>query len=149
MKQINKFLTELDDYELAYFAKYRLPTFIPETQSEIKKYLVKKGLTDSKVEQLVSVNPKRQSKKGQQRCPRCSSDKIKTEKVEGTDNDNGIESVDKITATNNLNVKTICNVCGFCIPEPKIKKPKSYGRNLLDKVIKTIDGVISGAISGV
>lgn len=90
MNRVKKFLTELDDYELAYFAKYRLPTYLPETQSEIKEYIATKGLTESKIEQLVSVNPKRKSKKGQQRCPRCSSDKIRTEKVEWTDTGNRI-----------------------------------------------------------
>ncbi len=150
MNRVNKFLKELDDYELAYFAKYRLTTYLPETQSKIKEYLAKKGLTESKIEQLISVNPKRQSKKGKQRCPRCSSDKIRNEKVEWTDTSNRIGFDDEIAALDGLNGEAtyknqvICNVCGFWIKDPNNQKPKSFSRRVFDTIVGYIEGVISG-----
>ena len=48
MTRVRKFLTELDDFELAFFAKFKLPTYMKETQSEIKKYIAERGLSEQK-----------------------------------------------------------------------------------------------------
>ncbi|WP_175455596.1 hypothetical protein [Winogradskyella thalassocola] len=47
MSRVKNFLTELDDYELANFAKFKLLTYMKETQSEIKEYLAERNLTES------------------------------------------------------------------------------------------------------
>lgn len=49
MNRVKKFLTELDDYELAYFAKFKLLSYMKNTQSEIKEYLTKRNLNQSKL----------------------------------------------------------------------------------------------------
>ncbi|MFT4697439.1 MAG: hypothetical protein ACI9SJ_000562 [Flavobacteriaceae bacterium] len=52
-----------------------------DTQLEINNFILEKGLTENKIEKLISANPKRESKNSEIRCPRCSSDKIRSEKV--------------------------------------------------------------------
>lgn len=49
MNRVKKFLTKLDDYELAYFAKFKLLSYMKDTQSEIKEYLTKRNLNQSKL----------------------------------------------------------------------------------------------------
>ena len=49
MNRIRNFLNELDDYELAYFSKFKLLTYMRVTQSQIKEYLVEKNLNESKL----------------------------------------------------------------------------------------------------
>lgn len=131
MTRIKRFLTELDDYELAYFAKFKLKTYMPETQSEIKKHLEEKGLTETKIEKLISINPKRKSENGKIRCSRCSSDKIRTEKVEWTDTisragySDEIASIDGINGRATYKDQVICNVCGFWIKDPNGERKKT------------------------
>ena len=59
MSRIRGFLSDFDDYELAYFAKFKLPTYMKATQSEIEEYLAERSITESKIEQLILENPKR------------------------------------------------------------------------------------------
>lgn len=147
MNRINKFLTELDDYELAYFAKFKLKTYMPDTQSEIGKYIADKGLTEQRIEKLIATNPKRESENREIRCPRCSSDKIRTEKVEWTDTVNRAGFADEIAALDGLNGKAtyddqvICNVCGFWIKDPNFeKKKKSFWHYISDGIFNVFAG---------
>jgi len=82
MSRVKNFLNELDDYELAYFAKFKLLTYMENTQSEIKEYLVERNLNESKIDQLILENPKSKLNDERERCPRCYSDKIRKNKVE-------------------------------------------------------------------
>jgi hypothetical protein len=131
MTRVKEFLIELDDYELAFFAKFKLPTYMKETQSEIKKYIVERGLNDAQIDKLISSNPKRETKNGKVRCPRCSSDKIRTEKVEWTKNAGQIGYEDEIASLDGLSGKAtyknqvICNVCENWIEDPNFEKNKT------------------------
>jgi len=131
MSRVRKFLTELDDYELAFFAKFKLPTYMKETQSEIKKYIAERGLNNTQIDKLISANPKRETKNGKVRCPRCSSDKIRTEKVEWTNNAGQIGYEDEIASLDGLSGKAtyknqvICNVCEIWIEDPNFEKKKT------------------------
>ncbi len=131
MTRVRKFLIELDDYELAFFAKFKLPTYMKETQSEIKKYIAERGLNDAQIDKLISANPKRENENAKVRCPRCSSAKIRTEKVEWTSNAGQIGYEDEIASLDGLSGKAtyknqvICNVCGIWIEDPNFKKKKT------------------------
>ena len=48
MSKTTEFLNELDDYELAFFAKFKLSTYMKVTQSKINDYLVERNLNKSK-----------------------------------------------------------------------------------------------------
>tara|TARA_R100001369_G_scaffold89859_1_gene127977 strand:+ start:1468 stop:1911 length:444 start_codon:yes stop_codon:yes gene_type:complete len=130
MNQIISFLNGLDDYELAYFAKFKLHTYMQDTQLEIKRHLRKKELTKEKVDKLIAANPKKEAKKGKIRCPRCSSDKIRTEKVEWTNTVNKVGYEDEIASMDGLSGKiiyknqVICNVCEYWIEDPNFEKTK-------------------------
>ncbi|RFN59332.1 hypothetical protein DZ858_04495 [Marixanthomonas ophiurae] len=131
----------MDDYELAYFAKFKLQTYMPETQLKIKKHLLKQGFTEERINQLIAINPKKEEKKGKMRCPRCSSDKIRTEKVEWTDTTNKIGYEDEIASMDGLTVKVtsknqvICNVCEYWIEDPNSEKTnKSLWYHIYDTV---------------
>jgi len=89
MSKINDFLNELDDYELAFFAKFKLSTYMKVTQSKIKEYLVKRNLNESKIERLIAENPKSKLEDNLKRCPRCNSEKIRKNKVVWTNTDGG------------------------------------------------------------
>ncbi|WP_186987768.1 hypothetical protein [Constantimarinum furrinae] len=130
MSKTIKFLSELDDYELAYFAKFKLDTYLPETQYEIKRYLIQRNLNNHRIDELIKVNPKKKSTKNRLRCTRCSSDKIRVEKVAWTDTSDKIGYADEIAVLDGLGGKEtfreqiICNVCEFWIKDPNNEKSK-------------------------
>ncbi|WP_411895218.1 hypothetical protein [Winogradskyella sp. A2] len=136
MSRVKKFLTELDDYELANFAKFKLLTYMKETQSDIKEYLAERNLTETKIDQLISENPKSKLKDDKKRCPRCYSDKIRKDKVEWTDTavksgySDEIASLDGLTGRATFVENEICNVCGIWISDPNNEKGKSIWRTI-------------------
>src|SRR5690606_4651347 len=147
MQRVKDFLNKLDDYELAYFTKFKLKTYMPQTQSEIKKYISNKGLTEKRIDELIATNPKRETKEGKIRCPRCSTDKIRTEKVEWTDTENRAGFADEIATLDGLNGKAtykdqvICNVCGFWIKDPNFeRKKKPFWHYIADGIFDIFTG---------
>ena len=124
MSRIKNFLKELDEYELAYFAKFKLQTFDPETQTEIKNYLLEKNLSEDKIEKRISTNPKKSSKR-KIRCKRCSSDKIDSKKIEFKNDAHKIVKKDKFT----------CKVCGNNFEKSGTEKnKKSIWSNIADSI---------------
>ncbi len=77
MSRVHKFISQLNDYELAYFAKFKLLTFMKETQSEIKEYLAERNMSESKIEKLTSEDRRNKFNDNRIRCPRCQSTKIR------------------------------------------------------------------------
>ena len=130
MNRVTKFLSELDDYELAYFSKFKLSTYMEETQFEITQFIADRGLTESKINQLIAVNPKRETKNGKIRCQRCSSDKVRTEKIEWTNTIDSPGISDEAAIIDGLNGRAtyknqvICNVCEFWVEDPNFEKKK-------------------------
>jgi len=147
MSRVKKFLNDLDDYELAYFAKFKVKTYMPKTQSEIKKFISDKGLNEQRIEQLIAINPKRESVDGKIRCPRCSTDKVRTEKVEWTDTENQAGFADEIAVIDGFSGKAtykdqvICNVCGFWIKDPNFeKRKKPFWHYIADGIFNIFTG---------
>ena len=66
------------------------------TQMEIKEYLVERNLNESKIDRLISENPKSKLNDDRERCPRCYSDKIRKDKVEWTNTSGGIGIEDEV-----------------------------------------------------
>ena len=130
MSKIEKYLSEFDDYELAFFAKYKLDTYLKNSQKNIDRILFKRGLTKSKIENLIDNNPKSKLNDNKERCPRCYSDKIRKDKVEFNNDSIGgslvIVSATYKAMTNKVSYKNevICNVCGFWLKDPNNEKPK-------------------------
>ena len=144
MNKIEKYLSEFDDYELAFFAKYQLDTYLKNTQENINRILFKRGLTKSKIENLIDNNPKSKLNDNKERCPRCYSDKIRKNKVE-FDNDSRGGSLVILTATyksmsDKVSYKNevICNVCGFWLKDPNNEKPKMILKRFLSRFLTKI-----------
>ncbi|MDY7393805.1 hypothetical protein UMM65_00990 [Aureibaculum sp. 2210JD6-5] len=128
MSRIINFLNELDDIELAYFAKFKYKTYMKETQKIILEYLLVKDLTKSKIDQLISSNKKTRINDGKKRCPRCFSDKIRKDKVKWTNTSGAIGLSDEIAILDGFIGKVtyknevVCNVCGFWLEDPNEEK---------------------------
>src|SRR5690606_2098748 len=105
MSRAKEIITELDDYELAYFARFKLKTYRPKTQLEIKKYIADKGLTENRIDKLIATNPKRETKNGEIRCQRCSSNKIRREKIERPEAEFRLGTADENNSLKGLNNK--------------------------------------------
>lgn len=137
MSRVKDFLAGLDDYELAYFAKFKLLTYMKVTQMEIKEYLVERNLNESKIDRLISENPKSKLNDDRERCPRCFSDKIRKDKVEWTNTSGGIGIEDEVATWDGFGGRAtyknevICNVCGFWLEDPNQEKPLPTSKKVL------------------
>ena len=138
MSRIRDFLSDFDDYELAYFAKFKLPAYMKATQTKIGEYLAERGITESKVEWLISENAKRDLTDEKERCPRCRSAKIRKDRVEWTDTSGRAGYVDEVAALDGLSGRAtyasreICNVCGFWLKDPNREQKRSFVQKVID-----------------
>ena len=150
MSKIEKYLSDFDDFELAFFAKFKLDTYLKNSQEKIEKVLFKRGLTKSRIEQLIESNPKSKLADGKERCPRCYSDKVRNDKVEWTNTASGYGLSDKIATYDGMIGKAtykdevICNVCGFWLQDPNDEKPKNLKTNLFSGLMTIVIGFFRG-----
>ncbi|PQJ21249.1 hypothetical protein [Tenacibaculum sp. SG-28] len=148
MSRVKNFLTELDDYELAYFAKFKLLTYMKETQSEIKEYLIERNLNESKIDRLISKNPKSKLNDDRVRCPRCYSDKLLKNKVEWTNTGGGIGIGDEVATWDGIGgratykYEVICNVCGNWLEDPNQEKPLPTSKKIFHGIWDFVIGVL-------
>ncbi|WP_299275971.1 hypothetical protein [uncultured Psychroserpens sp.] len=124
MSRVKDFLTKLDDYELANFAKFKRLSYMKETQLEIENYLAARHLTESRINQLISENKKRTFNDNNIRCSRCYSNKIRVEKTEftNTTDEFDVAVLDGIAGKSTYKDKIICNVCGLWLTDPNNEK---------------------------
>ena len=150
MSRVLKFLNELDDHELAFFAKYRKSSYMKETQEIISDYLLERNFSDSKIEDLIANNPKAKFKHLADRCPRCYSNNFRKNKVEWTNTVNDIGPEDEIATLDGIGGRAtykdevVCNVCGYWLKDPNSEKPKSFR----SKVARYFGDVITGILDG-
>lgn len=148
MSRVKDFLTELDDYELAYFVKFKLHTYMKATQTEIEKYLNQRNFEKSKIEQLILGNPTSKLEDDKQRCPRCYSDKIRKDEVEWTNTGGGIGIDDEVATWDGVSGRAtyknevICNVCGFWLEDPNQEKPLPTSKKVLYGIWDFVIGVL-------
>lgn len=76
MSKIDEFLSELNEIELAYFAKFKLKTYMQETQKEIQKHIENKALSPEKIEKLIAENTLHLKSNAKEICPRCGSQNL-------------------------------------------------------------------------
>ena len=149
MSKTVTFLKGLSDKELASFAFYKLNSYLPETQKEIKHYLKSRGIDETRMNQLVQEEFSNNSKSKKLICPKCSSDKLRIESVEWTNTTGRIDYQDEIAALNGLQNKVaykkqiICNVCGYWLKDPNQEKPKSWINKIWNYLWEVISGILS------
>ena len=151
MRNIEKILSELNDFELANFAKFKMKTYMKETQNEIKEYLNQRNITEEKIEILIAENLEKRVVDGEERCPKCNSDKLRNEKVEWTHNinrfsgDDEIASIDGFIGTPTYKNEIECNVCGYVISDPNENryKKKTISERIFGYILAVFNAIIS------
>ena len=149
MSKIDEFLSELNEIELAYFAKFKLKTYMQETQKEIQKHIENKGLSPEKIEKLIAENTLHLKSNAKEICPRCGSQNLLTRKVEWTNTinkpfngDDEVAAFDGLSGKATFKDETTCNVCGFWIEDPNQERPTKFIEKLKGSVIGFIDGIL-------
>ena len=138
MGRVRDFLMGLDDYELAYFVKFKRSTYLKETQEKINVFLADRGISEEKLELLIAQNPDSKLQDERERCPRCYSDKLRRDKVEWnkTAARKGLEdeaaSLDGFIDRATYKEQVICNVCGFWLKDPNQEKNRPWWQNMTD-----------------
>jgi len=121
MNRILDILNNYTDTELAYLNKFRLDSYLPETQTKIKEYILKiRGLKPKDLDDLIAKNVAMTHFENKLLCPRCKSDKIGKDKIWKTPDSHS-----------NNEYHVFCAVCGFILQEPKLKNQESR-ENLKD-----------------
>lgn len=151
MKNITNILSEFNDFELANFAKFKMESYMVETQDVIKEYLKKRQITEEKIEILIAENLKRKIIDNIERCPKCYSDKLRIEKVEWTktidkfSGDDEIASLDGFVGKVTYKNEVECNVCGFILKDPNQKnyKKRTIRQKVSDYVLSMLNAVIN------
>jgi|SRR6218665_199661 len=133
MSRTIEFLDTLSDHELAYFAKFKLSTYMFETQHEIKKYIDSRKLHPQTIDKLTTK--KVDTTKNAVCCPRCGSNKWLINNVEWTETFGKSGREDDIAASDGLwygkatyKDEIICIVCDFWLQDPNKKAPKGNSK---------------------
>ena len=145
MGRVIEFLNGLDEYELAFFAKFKRNTYMPKTQEMISNYLLEKGFTKSKIDRLIESNPDDKLKDEKKRCTRCYSDKIRKNKIEWNTMNKGIEGRaarwDAVGGKVTFKDEVVCNVCEFWIEDPNQEKPSGMWNKIANGILEFVGGV--------
>ena len=146
MGRVHDFLTTLDDYELAYFVKYKRSTYLKETQEKITLFVANRGISEEKIEQLIEQNPESKLTDHKDRCPRCYSDKLRRDKVEWrmTAGRKGLQdeaaAMDGFIDRATYKERVVCNVCGFWLKDPNLERKNIWWQRLIDRLTDLFGG---------
>jgi len=120
-QKIETILSNFSEIELAFFYNYKLNTYSPSSQKVIKSYILRSGLSQGKIDELIKENEFVKSKDSPDKtCPRCKSNKLLKEdeevyngsSVAMLDNDSFRQDIEKIETK-------VCFVCGFNLTNNK------------------------------
>ena len=137
MSIIVKVLEKFEDWELAYFHKYKLNSYVAETQEKISTYILNvRGLKINSIDTLIENHSSKEINDQKERCPRCKTDKLRTDKVNwaiplfhaGAEDELAMLYEIK-TGKTYFKDKITCDVCGFLIEDPNNRtlKEKVFG----------------------
>jgi len=83
MPDLTTTLTDYLDFELAFIVAYKLDTYSEDVASQVREEVASRNLSPEKLDALVQEKLKTEINDHQQKiCPRCSSQKIETNKEE-------------------------------------------------------------------
>jgi hypothetical protein len=117
MNNIEEYLSQFEDFELAFFCKYKLDTYMQETQNKIIAYAKQRNLNETRMNDLIEEYSHKLFPANEVRCPRCKSEKLITNYREtfnplNTNYSLVKELIDYKDATSR-DVTYSCIVCGF------------------------------------
>jgi|688.fasta_scaffold1059156_1 hypothetical protein len=126
-EKLKHILDSYEDFELAFLSKYNLNTYTDQTIQSIKKYIHSRGLTESKINELIELTNQTVFPDYHSRCPRCKSNKIRTENIEysNTTSSDTATILDGMNGTISARIRQICNVCEYYISDPNNESSKS------------------------
>jgi hypothetical protein len=134
MGKTRQFLDTLSDHELAFFYKYKLHTYMRDTQLNINAYVIERDLNHEKINQLITKPTQLYYKKAKC-CPRCGTNKLLVNTVEWTETYGKAGYEDEIAVGDAMMGKAtykdeiICNVCNFWLQDPNNKNPEKSKEN--------------------
>jgi hypothetical protein len=76
MGKREEFINLLDKYELAFLYKYKIDTYMSDTQDYIKEIMTKKGVFEEIVDDLIEEKAQKAKELNLGGCQRCHSDKF-------------------------------------------------------------------------
>lgn len=130
MSKTRDFLDSLSDHELAFFVKYKLHTYMLNTQQDIKEYVEKRNLNQKAIDQFITKRTEIYYKK-EKCCTRCGSNKLLINNVEWTDTYGKPGYADDLAVSEGMfygkatyKDEIICNVCDFWLQDPNNRNPK-------------------------
>ena len=132
-KQVENIIESYNSIELAFFAKYRLKTYMPETQTKIINLLKKRNLSKEKIDKIVKeVEFNTKIKLTKDQCPRCFSKRLFTREEEIFKNSRS-SAIDPTSYRTDIEKRKmfICQICGFNLSDDN-------GPSLLSRLIKRI-----------
>jgi len=121
MDHIESYLDQFADFELAFFYKYRLETYMEETQNLIKTYIKKRNLDETKMKALVEEYANMKFPDNELRCPRCKSQKLDVHKGSsfGFTTLDPIKYIEELIGYKDINsgkISFTCKVCDLDFP---------------------------------
>lgn len=135
MDNIEEYLSQFEDFELAFFWKYKLDTYMEDTQNEIKAYLRERNLDDAKMNTLIEVYSHKSFPESELRCPRCKSEKLIVNKEGAFSSADTNDMVNDLLDYKDMGSGSIdceCAVCGFYFSP---SKHYSVARKILNVIL--------------
>ncbi|TAM98263.1 MAG: hypothetical protein EPN39_09495 [Chitinophagaceae bacterium] len=149
MDNIEEYLSQFEDFELAFFWKYKLDTYMEGTQNEIKAYLGKRNLDETKMQNLIEEYSHKTFTDHELRCSRCKSKKIITKEENPSETYFDPEILKIASSTyNDINGRKMdyaCVVCGLALNP---FKHSSFTRKILNAVLNILSLPINNARRG-
>jgi hypothetical protein len=139
-EKLRNILDSYEDFELANLSRYKLNSYMDKTYLEIKNYIQERGLTETKINELIKSAHQITYSDNHVRCPRCKSNKIRSENIEWSNT----SSSDTATILDGLNggatyrIRQICNICEYYISDPNNESltSKSTIRKLIEHFLE-------------
>lgn len=135
MNNVEEYLGQFEDFELAFFWKYKLDTYMEDTEKEIKCYLNKRKLDEARMNSLINEYSQYTFPDDELRCPRCKSKKITIAKEKAFGSLDTHKLVNELIDYKDIGSGKIdcgCQVCGFFFSP---SKHYSFPRRVLNVVL--------------
>jgi hypothetical protein len=119
-EELLQILDSYEDFELAFLWKYKLSSYLEDTQSAILKYMqAKRGLSTMELESLIAEYADKAFDDEMERCPRCRSAKITAinEEYWNTSDRSELLLPDRVSGRDRNVKKLVCAVCDYVIQD--------------------------------
>lgn len=126
-EKLRNILDSYEDFELANLSRYKLNSYMDKTYLDIKNYIKERGLTETKINELIESANQITYSDNHARCPRCKSNKIRSENIEltNTSSSDTATILDGLNGSATFRIRQICDICEYYISDPNNESLKS------------------------